>query len=310
MMKEMHIRTMTILIAVFAAFPNLAYSFQPTVTKVNVGIYINRIYNINVKEQTFDCEFYLWMNWKGPNSAEQYEFVNGKHTETIFRTVTTDSSGVTYLSAKVRGTFIVPFYVSEYPRDQHELFIGIEDFNWSEKNLIYQVDTASVGMSSDVYSGDWSVEFLGPRLTSNYFTPDKESFSHFEIRMRIIRFLSPFMVKIFVPLLIVVLMSMLTFFIAPEELEAQVGLGATALLSIIAFNFVISGDLPDVGYLTRADTLIMGSYVIIFLALVESVLVNVLHRRGHPSLAKKYDHTCRLVFPLVYISFLAFIFLF
>jgi hypothetical protein len=300
---------MAFLMAVFAAVPNVVYSQQATVTRVNVGIYINRIYNINVKEQTFDCEFYLWMNWKGPNSADQYEFVNGKHTETILRTITTDSSGTTYLSAKVRGTFMVPFYVSEYPLDQHELFIGIEDFNWPEKKLMYQVDTASIGMSSDVYSGDWSVEFLGPRLTSNYFTPDKESFSHFEIRMRIIRFISPFMVKVFIPLLIVVLMSMLTFFIAPEELEAQVSLGATALLSIIAFNFVISGDLPDVGYLTRADMLIMGSYVIIFLALVESVLVNVLHRRGKTSLARKYDYACRLVFPLVYISFLTFMFL-
>ncbi|MDP1677433.1 MAG: hypothetical protein Q8L88_11265, partial [Bacteroidota bacterium] len=116
--------------------------------------------------------------------------------------------------------------------------------------------------------------------------------------------LSPFVVKIFIPLFIVVLMSMLSFYIPAKDLESQIALGSTALLSIIALNFVIADKLPQVDYLIKSDKLLLVSYLFIFLALVESIIVNVLATKRKNGLALKFDKICRRIFPSLYVIFI------
>ena len=76
---------------------------EPTMARV--GMYVVRIDNINVKAQTFDCEFYLWLKWKGTHSPENFEFVNGIGINKRFETFEKDTLGFQYYSAKVNGTF-------------------------------------------------------------------------------------------------------------------------------------------------------------------------------------------------------------
>ena len=117
------------------------------------------------------------------------------------------------------------------------------------------------------------------------------------------RVVTPFIIKVFVPLIIVVTMSMLTFFLPATELAAQLGIGTVSLLSIIALHLQVADKLPDVGYFTTADILMMGSYVFIFLALVETVVANVLFHRHNINAPSLLDRICRWVFPLGYLFF-------
>ena len=273
-------------------------------TEVKVGLYIQQIDNVNVKTETFDCEFYFYLTWKGPYSPQHYEFVNGNITHSTYDVEDIDSAGVHIISAKLRGTFQDSLDVSDYPMDKHMLTIELEDFDWPEDSLKYTVDAGNTGIALGLSLSEWKLTNVGTSVTSAFFKPSRTSFSHYKFSVGIQRSLTPFIIKIFIPLIIVVAMSMLTFFLPADELEAQTSLGATSLLSIIAFHFLISGQLPDVGYLTKADTLMIGSYVFILSSLVETVVVNRHFKRGNKIVSQRIDRVCRWLFPLLYCLFI------
>jgi len=286
-----------------------AQSNNDSLTTVLVGMCVNRIYEFSVRDQSFEAEFYLWLKWRGTYSPEKFEFVNGKNIERSYEVIEEDINGYKYLSVKIKGTFITPMNVSKYPKDKHILSITIEDNYWNETRLQYQIDTLNTGMRNSESYNEWRLRFLMPVIKSNSFPVTNERFSSYSFQIEAVRSISPFIVKILVPILLVVFMSMLTFFIPPNELEVQVGLGGTALLTIIALNFTISDQIPDVAYLTKADILIIGSYIIVFFALCESILVNFLHRNNKVNLSKYIDKICRYSFPLIYSLSLLFLFL-
>jgi hypothetical protein len=281
-----------------------AQSKQVFPESVLIGIYINDITNFDVRDHSFDAEFYLWCKWKGPLNPTNLEFVNAKEFRKLYEHTDTDLDGTKTYNSKISGTFHVSLSVSDYPRDRHRLVIQIESFDYSCDSLVFQIDTLSNGLASDFIDEGWNTQFVGTSLSRNYFAPAQRDFSHFELAVEIARRPTAFFIRILIPLLVVVVMSMLAFFIPPQALEAQVGLGATALLTIIAFHLLVRDMLPDVDYLTRADFLIMGSYITILLALVETVVTHSLFRRDKLHIAIRVDKICRMAFPGIYLLYI------
>ena len=119
-------------------------------------MYINRIEKVDVKNQTFDCELYLWLTWKGELSPLEFEFTNGSNIVKQFEAVEVDSSGDSSYSVKISGTFHADLDVSRYPRDIQNLTIEMEDFSHGEDSLQYSVDKVAISNDSIPISGGWS----------------------------------------------------------------------------------------------------------------------------------------------------------
>lgn len=66
---------------------------------------------------------------------------------------------------------------------------------------------------------------------------------------------------------------------------------------MIAFHFDEASTLPEVDDLTFADRVYASSYVLITVALVQSVFTNTLARRGQHDRAVRIDRVARLAFP-------------
>jgi hypothetical protein len=82
------------------------------------------------------------------------------------------------------------------------------------------------------------------------------------------------------------------------------------MLTLIAYRFVVSGSLPKISYMTRMDIFVLGSSILIFVTLLQSVITASLSSKGNETLAAKMDKQCRWVFPLLYIivCLIAFVF--
>ena len=66
-----------------------------------------------------------------------------------------------------------------------------------------------------------------------------------------------------VPLSIVVFMSWAVFWIDPAVAPARISLSATAVLTVFAYQFVLSNLLPRVSYLTRLDRYFVGAAILV-----------------------------------------------
>ncbi len=89
-----------------------------------------------------------------------------------------------------------------------------------------------------------------------------------------------------------------------ERFSARSRISATGVLTIVAYQFVFAENLPRVGYLTLLDQVMIGSFGLLAVTVLESLLVDRANR-DDPAKAIWIDHTSRWLFPAVYAAMLA-----
>ncbi|MEM9912909.1 MAG: hypothetical protein AAF922_19285, partial [Pseudomonadota bacterium] len=97
--------------------------------------------------------------------------------------------------------------------------------------------------------------------------------SRFSLGMSADRHLTYYWMRIFLPLLLLSLVSWANLFL--EEYRRRIDIAGGNLLAFIAFSFAISGDLPRLGYVTFLDALLMAMFIVT----AASVAYNVMLRR-------------------------------
>ena len=102
-------------------------------------------------------------------------------------------------------------------------------------------------------------------------------------------------------------MSWLVFWIDPTQFGPQIGLAATAVLTLIAYRFLLGSLVPRISYLTRLDIFIMGATVLVFMGMVEAV-ASARIAQSNEKQARRLDRLSRVVFPSAFlvVSYLAF----
>jgi hypothetical protein len=110
--------------------------------------------------------------------------------------------------------------------------------------------------------------------------------------------------KIFLPLLMLTLIPAVVFWIDVEMLDWMLKIPMTMLLSMVAFEFAISRDLPRIGYITFLDAVFLVSFSFCFLCIFEIIYVFILERRGKRERAVKIHRMGRWAYPMGYFAVL------
>jgi hypothetical protein len=76
----------------------------------------------------------------------------------------------------------------------------------------------------------------------------------------------------------------------------------TMLLSMVAFQFTVTRDLPRIGYITFLDAVFIASFVFCFLGIFEITLVYCLQKFNRRPLAVRLHTMGRWAYPLAYLS--------
>jgi cadmium resistance protein CadD (predicted permease) len=116
--------------------------------------------------------------------------------------------------------------------------------------------------------------------------------------------------KVILPLLLIVMMSWAAFWLDSSMGAAQLGVATSSMLTLIAYRFSVGADVPKIPYLTKLDSFILISSILIFFTLIEVIVTTTLTFKKRQDLSKKIDHYCRVCFPLAYAVILTAIMLF
>lgn len=106
-----------------------------------------------------------------------------------------------------------------------------------------------------------------------------------------------YLFRVLLLLVFVVAMSWTMFWVPPSRFEFQIGLGATSMLTSIAFYLAVGNSLPPLKYLTTLDQMLVWSIILVFLGIVESLISGLLVQADHESAAIKIDKVSRFAFP-------------
>jgi hypothetical protein len=102
-----------------------------------------------------------------------------------------------------------------------------------------------------------------------------------------------FIGKVIIPLLLIVAMSWVVFWIDPRESGTQISVAITAMLTLIAYRFSVGTQLPKVEYMTRLDLFILGSSMLVFASLIQVVVTSSFVKTDRFPQARIFDLWCR-----------------
>jgi hypothetical protein len=302
---------LAVLVMASAAFP--AFSADKPVP-VTVGVYINQIFDLSLKDNKLSVDFWIWFRWKDQNidPLKTFEIVSGrKDSQNDNATVFRKETGEYYASSRVVATIDKFWDISRFPLDNHLLTIGVEDNTYDTSALIYVPDVKNSGLEPAVQVPGFTVgeqksmvadhvyqtSYGDPALPSG----NKTSYSRFEFAVHILRPGIGYFVKMFFTVFIATLIALMCLFIKPTDLDPRFGLGAGALFAAVASEMVIASSLPDTNIITLPDKLHIIAIFFIFASLAESIVSLRVFCSGKEELSRKIDKTSLAAFLAAYL---------
>lgn len=255
----------------------------PDAKQVLVGAYINDIQQIDFKANSYSVDLYVWFRWKNPelDPAKTMEFMNrfaggDNIRERLYEEPQKLPDGNLYSFVRYQGYFSTKFDLETYPFDSQYLTVVMEDSISDISDAIYAADGKnSIVIDPEITLPGFKVGKPEMKITTNiyptnfgYLTqPEDDAYSRITLTIPVTRPVLALSLKIFVPILLIVVCASLVFFIRPSYVEARIGLGITALLTLVALQLTATSSLPEVEYVMMLDKIYMLAYVFIIVIL-------------------------------------------
>lgn len=102
----------------------------------------------------------------------------------------------------------------------------------------------------------------------------------------------------------ITIIPIVVFWIDVKEFDWILKIPMTMLLSMVAFQFAVTRDLPRIGYITFLDAVFLASFVFCFLGVLEITLVYILQKNGRRPLAVKLHSAGKWAYPATYFGVL------
>ena len=201
------------------------------------------------------------------------------------------------------GTLGQPLELQDFPIDQHTFsiqFAAVGDrdtkINFVPDNMEAAYTLTGGDISANLSLPDWEIiEYQG--IATPFEPISTVLVPGFAFEFTAKRRTLYYYFQIIIPLAVVVAMSWGAFWIDPSLASSQIGVATSSILSLIAYRFVLAGLLPRLPYMTRLDYLMLGSTVLVFLAMVEVITTCLLSHHNHSIAAKRLDIASRVLFP-------------
>ncbi len=296
-------------------------------TEVSVAMWLIDIDSINSAQQNFTVNIYIALQWKDPRLAHgkkdlkryvasdvwtpRAQIANeiGIVRKTLGDFVDVAGDGTVTYRQRYVGPLSQPLKLHDFPFDQHLFRIHLASMN-AKKGEIHFVPAAqwikqglqnACGISPDISLPDWTVQSYDARPLNYVVTEDIQSPGYaFEFVAK--RDSSYFLWKVFLPLILIVIMSWVAFWIDPKEINTNVAAVMTSMLTLVAYRFTFENYTPKVGYMTRIDKFMMWSTLLVFFSMVQVAINSRLVSRGHHGTAVAIDKWARIVYPIIFLS--------
>jgi hypothetical protein len=260
---------------------------EPGPEEVVTGAYINDIQQLDFKANNYVIDLYVWFRWTSPDidPSNSMEFMNRFASDDNLREALTEEpdklpGGGYYSILRYQGLFSTKFQLANFPFDTQYLTVIMEDTVAGAGDQVYVPDGETPVLIDPVITlPGFHVGAPTMKITTNTYptnfgdptVPDAETYSRIVLSVPVTRPMIAMSIKAFVPIALIVVCALLVYFVRPIYVEGRIGLGITALLTLVAIQLTATSSLPDVDYLMMIDKLFLLAYLFIIVALARVV---------------------------------------
>jgi gamma-aminobutyric acid receptor subunit beta len=294
-------------------------------TQISTEIWAVDISSIDSAQQSFTADIAVILRWKDARLAHTGTGVAhyaldqiwtprvgiANETSSVVRklpeSVEVDAEGTVVYRQRYVGSFTQPLHLQSFPFDKQMFRLHLVAVRYSPAEVKFVPDQKWIdaglkqagGISPSITLPDWTINKWDIK-TLNYSLVPGIEYSGYIFEFTASRNVQHYILKVILPLILIVMMSWIVFWIDPRETSSQISVAITSMLTLIAYRFAIDSQLPRLAYTTRLDAFILTSTLLVFFCLIEVLVTTILHNNQRTAPAKKIDRYCRVIFPLIF----------
>jgi hypothetical protein len=222
-------------------------------------------------------------------------------------TVDVTPDGTVIYRQRLIGAFSQALRLHRFPFDHDTFRVHLVVAGMRPDEIEFVPDAAfatagmpeGVGMAKSLTIQDWQVNAVAAHPRPYVVAPGIE-IAGYSLEFSADRLVQHYLLKVILPLILIVLMSWMVFWIDPSNGSSQISVAVTSMLTLIAYRFAVGADVPKLPYLTRLDAFILMSSLLVFASLVEVMITTKWAGADRLESARRMDRVCRWIFPLVF----------
>ena len=288
---------------------------------VELGVYVVDVMSLDERNGTFQIELDIISRWHDPERAfvgdgprlligdaaiaemqgswwPALTAVNkvGNPTDGLIRlTVSPDGTMVVRTRMLMEMRALLDF--RQFPFDTQALLVRVESLMRPSTNLSLSSAEEFTGFDEHFDLPEWNVVSLTTEQSQVLRPREGATYDRLDFLLTIERRTGYYVWKIMLPMIIIVMLSWVVFWMSTEMLGRRAGVSSTGMLTIIAYQFVVAGSLPRFPYLTVMDRFTLISLV----AIAATMLVNLVGSGMTDERRLRLDRSCRILFPCIYV---------
>ncbi|XP_076858107.1 glycine receptor subunit alpha-2 isoform X2 [Brachyhypopomus gauderio] len=280
-------------------------NFKGPPVNVTCNIFINSFGSVTETTMDYRVNIFLRQKWNDPRLAySEYPdssldldpsmldsiwkpdlfFANEKGAN--FHDVTTDNKllrifkdGTVLYSIRLTLILSCPMDLKNFPMDVQTCIMQLESFGYTMNDLVFEwLDKGPVQVAEGLTLPQFIMKEekeLG-YCTKHYNTG---KFTCIEVKFQLERQMGYYLIQMYIPSLLIVILSWVSFWINMDAAPARVALGITTVLTMTTQSSGSRASLPKVSYVKAIDIWMAVCLLFVFAALLEYAGVNFVSRQ-------------------------------
>uniref|UniRef100_A0A8D0D4C0 Glycine receptor, alpha 3 n=1 Tax=Sander lucioperca TaxID=283035 RepID=A0A8D0D4C0_SANLU len=283
---------------------------------VSCNIFINSFGSIAETTMDYRVNIFLRQQWNDPRLAyAEYPddsldldpsmldsiwkpdlfFANEKGAH--FHEVTTDNkllrifkNGNVLYSIRLTLTLSCPMDLKNFPMDVQTCIMQLESFGYTMNDLIFEwQENGPVQVAEGLTLPQFILKDESDlRYCTKHYNTGK--FTCIEVRFHLERQMGYYLIQMYIPSLLIVILSWVSFWINMDAAPARVALGITTVLTMTTQSSGSRTSLPKVSYVKAIDIWMAVCLLFVFSALLEYAAVNFVSRQHKELLRFRRQH--------------------
>lgn len=171
-------------------------------------------------------------------------------------------------------TVMCPMDLRYYPMDSQTCQLVFSSYNYDNQSVEYfwrtdfeeDLKVTQIALANFVLSKS--------KLSKNVTTyQEDDNFSYLVIEVLLVRRLSNYINQVYIPAILIVIISWIPFWLDRKDTHARVALGVTTVLTMTTLVTQTNSVMPKISYLNALDIYLQFSFSMVFLSLIQYAIV-------------------------------------
>jgi ABC-type branched-subunit amino acid transport system substrate-binding protein len=297
---------------------------------VYAGIDIAHVGTIDLKNGTFNTDFFLWLRYGGDDDAPAHIEFPGLQKggfDEAHPAETSKQDGLNYRLWRISGDIKTDFDLHDFPFDSQSLLVRFQNREAPREQIAYVIDTPGLHLQRPdpgpigarsafrdlqlwhAKAIRYFVDAFSVSSTQGnpafFDTDNRNEYGGFDTAVVVQRDAVAYMVKTLVPLFLLVLVVFATLFFPQSLTKERTTIPVTGILTSAVLLISISNQLPPLGYTMALEYMFYVFFGLCLMAMCAGFIGEILRDRTYHGHAVAVDSIARYAYVAVVLATIA-----